>query len=145
MSPRHERKRGHPTSKENIRIPVELVEFAGTMGTNFTQGVVRCLDLAKDAHGELGPLYREVEVRAIAEGVTEGVALAKLALAGLAAAKSRTEAAPVFLPDAPHPFEPWTASTGRSMPDCKRCGRVADAHIEAGLQASLNGHAGAKP
>lgn len=82
-----ERKRGHPTTKENIRFPLEQTDFARQMGPDLTKGLVRTVDFLIDALAELGPLRRELELRAYEEQITEGQALGRWAKEGIERAR----------------------------------------------------------
>ena len=78
------RKRGSPTEAVNFRCPKELVDFAQAHGRSLSEGMVRLLDIGRDAMTEIGDLWPELEVYAVREGITESEAVGKLARAILA-------------------------------------------------------------
>lgn len=72
------RGRGWKTAPLGFRCPVELIEAIEAIGDR-TVGATILLDRAVDAEKELGDLWRQVLVRAVEDGCTQGEALGRLA------------------------------------------------------------------
>lgn len=80
---RKRRERGHPSKMTGFRCPLELLEAADAEDGVQAQGLIALLDRAVDAKRVMGRDWTEVMSLAFRENITEGEALARLALDAL--------------------------------------------------------------